>query len=101
VAREQFRDDRDELRRIEVLRRIFADHLPPRVAAALRDIRDLQLEDEVLIRRLEALRATYRLNPPVEDDEGDYQEPEVIRIVCSDAYRLPSCPPCSWSHSPG
>ena len=84
VAREQFRDDRDELRRIEVLRRIFSDHLPPRVAGALRDIRDLQLEGEVLIRRLEALRATYRLNPPDEDDEGDYQEPEVIRIVCSD-----------------
>ena len=77
-------DDRDELRRIEVLGRIFLDHLPPRVAAALRDIRDLQLEGEVLIRRLEALRSTYRLNPTEEDDEGDYQEPEITRIVCSD-----------------
>ena len=84
IAREQFKDDRDELRRIEVLRRIFLDYLPPRVATALRDIRDLQLEGAVLIRRLEALRSTYRLNPPDEGDEEAYEEPQVIRIVCSD-----------------
>ena len=84
IAREQFKDDKDELLRIAVLRRIFLDHLPTRIAARLRDIRDLQLEGEVLIRRLEALRSTYRLNPPDEDDEGDTSEPQVIRIVCSD-----------------
>ena len=85
MAREQYKDDNDELRRIEALRQIFLDHLPPRVLAALRDIRDLQLEGSALVRCLEALRVTYRLNPPDEDenDRSD-QEARVIRIVCSD-----------------
>jgi hypothetical protein len=85
IAREQFKNDIDEVRRIEVLRQIFLDQLPPRVLAALRDIRELHLEGAGLIRRLEALRLTYRLNPP-DEGEGDQssQEPQVIRIVCSE-----------------
>jgi hypothetical protein len=85
IAREQFKNDIDEVRRIEVLRQIFLDQLPPRVLAALRDIRELHLEGAGLIRRLEALRLTYRLNPP-DEGEGDpsSQEPQVIRIVCSE-----------------
>ena len=55
-----------------------------RVLAALRDVRDLQLEGTMLIRRLEALRSTYRLSPPDEYDEQNEQEARVIRIVCSD-----------------
>jgi hypothetical protein len=85
IAREQYKDDTDELRRIDALRQIFLDNVPPRVMAALRDIRDLQLEGSGLIRRLEALRHTYRLNPPEEGDDADAdQEPQIIRIVCSD-----------------
>ena len=85
IAREQFKDDNDEIRRIEALRQIFLDQLPPRVLASLRDIRDLQLEGTGLIRRLEALRMTYRLNPPDEgEDDPSSQEPQVIRIVCSE-----------------
>jgi hypothetical protein len=83
MAREQFADDQEELSRIQVLRRIFLDSLPTRVVEALQDIRDVQLEGEALIRRLEALRARYRLNPP-EEDEAEDLEPQVIRIVCSD-----------------
>lgn len=84
IVRERYRDDRDELRRVEVLRRIFLDSVPPRVITALRDIRELHLEGDSLIRRLEALRSTYRLNPPEDDDGSADQEPRVIRIVCSD-----------------
>ena len=84
IARQQFSDDPNELRRIDVLRQIFLDHLPPRVSNALRDIRDLQLKGTMLIRRLEALRSTYRLNPPEADDDQSDQEIRVIRIVCSD-----------------
>ena len=83
LARQQFANDQDELRRIEVLRRIFLDYLPPRVLGPLRDIREFQLEGEALIRRLEALRSTHRLNPP-DDNAPQTQEPQVIRIVCSD-----------------
>jgi hypothetical protein len=82
LIREQYKDDPVELRRIDVLRRIFLDHVPPRVEAALREIREFQIEGDVLIHRLEALRNAYRLNPPEEDDSIGH-EPEVIRIVCS------------------
>ena len=49
----------------------------------MRDVRDLGLEGDVLVRRLEALRERYRLSPP-DPEEAREQEPEVIRIVCSD-----------------
>lgn len=86
LAREQHKDNSDEIDRIDVLRRIFLDHhLPPRVVTALREIRDLQLDGDVMIRRLEALRATYRLNPPDEDQDSSTDiEPQIIRVVCSD-----------------
>ncbi|MBI2917236.1 MAG: hypothetical protein HYY01_04505 [Chloroflexi bacterium] len=83
LLREQYKDNANELRRIDVLRQIFLDNLPARAQAALRDIRDLQVEGDSLVRRLEALRITHRLNPPDETDSAD-QEPAVIRIVCSD-----------------
>jgi len=83
LLRGQYKDNPTELRRVDALRLIFLDHLPPRVEAALRDVRDLGLEGDALIRRLEALRNTYRLNPPEETEEVD-GHPQVIRIVCSD-----------------
>ncbi len=83
LLRAHYKDDPTKLRRVDTLRLIFLDHLPPRVEAALRDVRDLGLEGDVLVRRLEALRERYRLSPP-DPEEAREQEPEVIRIVCSD-----------------
>lgn len=61
----RYKDDPTEVRRINVLRQIFLDILPARVEAALREIRDFQIEGDSLIRRLEALRESHRLNPPM------------------------------------
>ena len=83
LLRTQYKDNPTELRRIDALRQIFLDSVPARVETALRDVRDLGIESDALVRRLEALRMTHRLNPPQEDDLQE-QEPEVIRIVCSD-----------------
>jgi hypothetical protein len=50
----------------------------------LNEVRRLEINGDLLIRRLEALRLRHRLNPP-EDDEGDsLGKTEVLRIVCSD-----------------
>ena len=76
--------DADEVRRIDVLRQIFAGDLSAQVESALRDVRDLGLEGRMLRNRLEALRERYRLNPPDGSDRGAAVDPEVIRIVCSD-----------------
>ncbi len=84
LLRAQYKDNPTELRRVDTLRLIFLDHLPPRVEAALHDVRDLGLEGDAIVRRLEALRERYRLSPP-DPEEGREQEPEVIRIVCSEA----------------
>ena len=48
-------DDADMLRRIDVLRQIFLDDVPPHVEAALRDIRDLRLEGDYPVHRLKRL----------------------------------------------
>ena len=83
LLRAQYKDNPTELRRVDTLRLIFLDHLPPRVEAVLRDVRDLGLEGDALIRRLEALRGKYRLSPP-DPEEATGQEPEIVRVVCSD-----------------
>ena len=77
-------DDLIALDRIDVLRRIFAGDLSPQVESALGEIRNLNLESDVLLTRLEALRERYRLNPPDDSDRTQTPEPQVIRIVCSD-----------------
>lgn len=84
IARQQADGSRDELHRIEVLRRIFLESLPSQVEASLQEIRNIHLEGTVLIRRLEALRERYRLNPPDEGERTEDPTPSVIRIVCSD-----------------
>ncbi|MBI4256921.1 hypothetical protein HY626_02595 [Candidatus Uhrbacteria bacterium] len=59
---------------------IFLDTLPE-----LRDIRQMGLEGTSLIRRLEALRLRYRLNPSTEDEvQETTMETEAVRIVCSE-----------------
>ena len=77
-------EDRASVRRIEILRRIFLGEVSPQVESALGEIRNLRLEGSVLLTRLEALRERYRLNPPDDSDRSQIQEPQVIRIVCSD-----------------
>ncbi len=84
IARQQVIDDADALRQLDVLRQIFLDSVPPQVEAGLRDIRELRLEGQILVRRLQALRERYRLNPPEDDDDAGRVEPRVVRIVCSD-----------------
>jgi len=85
LAREEARDNPEELQRIAVLRQIFLDKLPESVLPELRDIRELGLEGTSLIRRLEALRLRYRLAPIAEDEVGETtMETEVVRIVCSE-----------------
>ncbi len=71
-------------RRIETLRRIFLGDVPPHVESALLEIRNLRLEGSVLLTRLEALRERHRLNPPDDSDRPRTEEPQIIRIVCSD-----------------
>ena len=48
------------------------------------EIRELRLEGSALRTRLEALRERYRFNPPDDSDRSQAQEPQVVRIVCSD-----------------
>ncbi len=73
-----------ELTSIETLRRIFLGDLSPRVESSLSEIRSMRIEGMVLIRRLEALRERYRLNPRDDADDAPKDEPRLIRVVCSD-----------------
>ena len=69
---------------IETLRRIFIGDLSPQVESALSEIRSMRIEGDALIRRLGALRERYRLNPRDSTDDEPGDEPQVIRVVCSD-----------------
>jgi hypothetical protein len=85
LLREQHRDDGDELNRIGVLQQIFPDHIPARAMEELNEVRRLEINGDLLIRRLEALRLRHRLNPPEDDEGGSVGESGVLRIVCSEA----------------
>lgn len=84
VLRQQYNDDADELKRIGVLQQIFLGDLPARAVEVLNEMRRMEIAGDGLVRRLEALRALHRLNPPDEEDGADVQEVGVLRIVCSD-----------------
>ena len=84
IARNQVPENSSEVQRVEALRRIFLGDLSPQVETSLAEIRNMRLEGSVLVRRLEALRARYRLNPPDDSDQLQPSEPQVVRIVCSD-----------------
>ena len=84
MAMREAGEDDAAMRRIEVLRRIFLGEVSPQIENALGEIRNLRLDGSVLLTRLEALRERYRLNPPDDSDRSQTQEPQVIRIVCSD-----------------
>ena len=49
-----------------------------------RSYKDLQIEGQNLIQRLEGLRQISRLNPPEEQGTQEEQQSRLIRIVCSD-----------------
>ena len=74
----------EDARRIDILRRIYQGDLTPAVESALDEIRRLGLEGSVLVRRLEALRERFRLNPPDDSEQAQPAEPQIVRIVCSD-----------------
>ncbi len=84
IAMNEAEQDASERRRIEDLRRIFQGDLTQPVESALGEIRNLRLEGSALRTRLDALRERYRLNPPDDSDQPEAQEPQVVRIVCSD-----------------
>lgn len=85
IAREANAPNADELRRISVLQQIFLDHLPSNVLGELAEVRKMDLQGLALIKRLEALRLRFRLNPPDPDDSTDLSDTvEVLRIICSD-----------------
>ena len=52
--------------------------------AYLADMRRLDIGGDVLVRRLEALRDHYRLNPPEDGESSSSAMEGVMRIVCSD-----------------
>ncbi|MXW24864.1 MAG: hypothetical protein F4Z77_00965 [Dehalococcoidia bacterium] len=84
IASREAVDDPDEVRRLDMLRRVFSGDLPVQAENALNEIRSLRLEGRVLRIRLEALRERHRLNPPDESARSALPEAEAIRIVCSD-----------------
>lgn len=85
LTREANKDEPAELQRIGILQRIFLDHLPSNVLAELAEVRKMQLEGLGLVRRLEALRQHFKLNPPDPDEEqAESPSAEVIRTICSD-----------------
>lgn len=84
IARDSVVGNASFNRRINDLRAIFLNELSDPVDRALTDIRNLKLGGETLVRRLEALRERFRLNPPREAEMDGTAAPEVVRIVCSD-----------------
>jgi len=85
LARDESREEPEQLRRVGVLQQIFLDQLPSNIAAELQEVRRMELTGESLIRRLEAMRERYRINPAESDDGLTPAAAEVVRIVCSDA----------------
>ncbi len=84
IALRDAEDDTAETQRIEALGRIFLGDVSQQVEGALAEIRNLRLEGSALRTRLEALRERYRLSSPDDEEMAPSQEPQVIRIVCSD-----------------
>ena len=69
---------------IDTLRQIFLGDLSPQIESALSDVRNMRLEGQALVRRLEALRERFRLNPASGDSRPRSNETQVVRIICSD-----------------
>ncbi len=78
------RDPQVDDPRADDLRRIFTGDLPQGAEAALDIVRRLELQGRPLLDRLHALRERFRLNPPEETD-AEAPQPQIVRIVCSDA----------------
>ncbi len=79
--------DDDKLRALaEFLRRVFLSEpqLPPSADASITEIRNMRIEGEPLIIRLDALRERHRLNPQEPAAPPRARAARVTRIVCSD-----------------
>ncbi len=84
ILRSESRENSAKVLQIETLQSIFLSDLPPQAENSLTEIRNRRLDGPELLRRLEALRFRYRLNPPDDSEMSQPSEPQVIRIVCSD-----------------
>lgn len=84
LLRQRYGDNDAELKRIGVLQQVFLSDLPARAVEVLNEMRRMEIAGDALLRRLEALRALHRLNPPQDDDSPAGQDPGVLRVVCSD-----------------
>ena len=82
IVRDQV--ESDQVQNVQVLRQIFTGDLPPQVENELTEIRNMRITGPALVRRLEALRERYRLNPTQDGVDSQSPKPQVIRIVCSD-----------------
>ncbi len=78
------RTEGGEREHAETLRRVFLADVPPQAESHLTAIRDMRLEGDSLIARLNALRERYRLNPPDEGAPPQPPAPAPARVVCSD-----------------
>ena len=74
----------EAIQRINDLRSIFLGSLPEQAERALSDFAAQRIEGQPLLDRLNALRERHRLNPPGRQDGGAAEQPQVVRIVCSD-----------------
>jgi len=83
AAQQAVEDDAEEAQRVGALQQIFLDHLPTAVLSELNEVRRMEMSGGALVRRLEALRERYRLQPPDPSSTGTAST-EVVRIVCSD-----------------
>jgi len=50
----------------------------------LAEVRKAEAEGPYFVRRLEAIRAHFKLNPPDPEEADEPQAVEVIRTICSD-----------------
>ena len=83
LLREAARTEAEELKRIGILQQVFLDHLPPNVLAELNEVRRMEITGYQLVRRLEAIRERYRLNPS-DVSNAPTIDMTVMRIICSD-----------------
>jgi HKD family nuclease/superfamily II DNA or RNA helicase len=85
LYREEQKENPEEIQRASILQRIFLDHLPGNVINEVAEVRKMHLEGIGLVRRLEALRTHFKLNPPDPDEEAEPADAvDVIRTICSD-----------------
>ena len=74
-----------DAQRVIMLRDVFLGDLPPNVDAEIAKVRAISPDPVALVRRLEAIRERFRLNPRNRDQSTPNPEVAVIKPLCSDA----------------